>query len=190
MIRLLRFRNATVMAWKNGQGETREICKQGDSLEDYDWRISVATIHQSGPFSRFDHYLRNISVLEGGGMHLDIDGQPGALILPFQAVAFDGSSQVYCRVNEGPLLDFNVIYRSGGFKVTVDWNNGADWHYEGGTRLLLNAGAKATVRSGKEQFLLDRYDCLLTEDKELLSLSDNPGVSFARVTLLTIGNQQ
>ncbi|MBT0719075.1 HutD family protein [Rosenbergiella epipactidis] len=188
MTRLLCFRDATVMPWKNGQGETREIWKQGDSIEDYDWRISVATIHQSGRFSRFDHYLRNISVLEGGGMHLDIDDQPGALILPFQAVEFDGSSHVYCRVNEGPLLDFNVIYRAGCFKVTVDWNDGADWHYEGGTRLLLNASAKATVRSGKEQFLLDRYDCLLTDDKDILSLSDSPDASFARVTLLAIGS--
>lgn len=186
MIRIFRFQEVTVMPWKNGQGETREIYKHGNSPEDYDWRISVATIKQSGPFSRFDGYLRNISVLEGGGMYLDIDGQPGTLIPPFRAVDFKGSSQVYCRVNEGPLLDFNVIYRAERFRATVNWSGGEAWQYEGGTRLLLNAGAEVSVRSATEQFVLYRYDCLLTEGEERLSFSDSPDTALARVTLSEI----
>ncbi|ARU92812.1 HutD/Ves family protein [Tatumella citrea] len=190
MIRVLRFQDVTVMPWKNGQGETREICKSGDLQGEYDWRISVATISQSGPFSRFDGYLRNISVLEGGGMYLDIDGQPGALIRPFCATDFSGTSQVYCRVVDGPLLDFNVIYRADSFRATVNWSDLAEWHYEGGTRLLLNAGASLTVHSAGEQFLLQRYDCLLTDGEEVLSVSDFPGTSFARVTLSEISHSQ
>ncbi len=190
MIRVLRFQDVTVMPWKNGQGETREICKSGDSQEEYDWRISVATISQSGPFSRFDGYLRNISVLEGGGMHLDIDGHSGALIRPFCATDFQGASQVYCRVIDGPLLDFNVIYRADRFQASVKWSDQPDWHYEGGTRLLLNAGDALTVNSAGQQFLLHRYDCLLTDGDEVLSVSDFPGTSFARVTLSDINRRQ
>jgi environmental stress-induced protein Ves len=74
MIRLLPAGLYTEMPWKNGLGVTREVARYPESGE-YEWRISLATIRQPGPFSTFPGYLRNISVLEGGGMYLTIDGQ-------------------------------------------------------------------------------------------------------------------
>jgi environmental stress-induced protein Ves len=79
MIRLLPAGLYTEMPWKNGLGVTREVARYPESGE-YEWRISLATIRQPGPFSTFPGYLRNISVLEGGGMYLTIDGQRSALI--------------------------------------------------------------------------------------------------------------
>ena len=93
MIRLLPAGLYTEMPWKNGQGVTREVARYPEAGE-YDWRISLATIRQPGPFSTFPGYLRNISVLEGGGMYLTIDGQRSALIAPFQALGFNGASGV------------------------------------------------------------------------------------------------
>ncbi len=186
MIRVLRFEDSIVMPWKNGQGETREIAKSAGDATDYDWRISIATIRQSGPFSRFTGYLRNISVLEGGGMHLDIGGQPGALIRPFEATGFDGASQVDCRVVDGPLLDFNVIYHAQRYSATVDWHQNTHWQSQGGTRLLLNAGESLTVSVDGEAFTLNRYDCLLTDTTDTLLISYQPGASVARVTLSAV----
>ncbi|MBL1494654.1 HutD family protein, partial [Klebsiella pneumoniae] len=90
MIRLLPAGLYTEMPWKNGQGVTREVARYPEAGE-YDWRISLATIRQPGPFSAFPGYLRNINVLEGGGMYLTIDGQRSALITPFQALGFNGA---------------------------------------------------------------------------------------------------
>ena len=77
MIRLLPARQYTEMPWKNGQGVTREVARYPQEGE-YDWRISLATIRQHGTFYAFPGYLRNISVLEGEGMYLTIDGQSSA----------------------------------------------------------------------------------------------------------------
>jgi environmental stress-induced protein Ves len=53
-MRILRAENYRRMQWKNGGGETAEIAVSPDSagLDDFDWRISMATGQASGgPFS-------------------------------------------------------------------------------------------------------------------------------------------
>ncbi|MBN7823193.1 HutD family protein, partial [Bowmanella yangjiangensis] len=47
--------SAIAMPWKNGGGSTLElaICPVGASLDDFDWRISSASVASSGAFSRF-----------------------------------------------------------------------------------------------------------------------------------------
>ena len=51
------------LPWKNGLGETIELAK--DSDEPFNWRISRATLEQSGPFSNFPHYDRHLIVIHG-----------------------------------------------------------------------------------------------------------------------------
>ena len=118
MIRLLPAGLYTEMPGKRGR-DARSGPLSGSG--EYDWRISLATIRQPGPFSAFPGYLRNISVLEGGGMYLTIDGQRSALIAPFRALGFNGASGVSCEIVGGPLLDFNVIYREAALRATVSW---------------------------------------------------------------------
>lgn len=185
MTRILHYEDYILMPWKNGKGETREICRSEDKSQqkDYDWRISIATISGSGPFSLFDGYLRNISVLEGGGMRLNIDGHLGEVIHRHQAADFDGASTVECHVVDGPLLDFNVMYRADRICATVEWGYKESWPYSGGLRLLLNAGDRLSVISGNQHFLLNRYDCLFTEGEETLQIRGASGTSIARVTL-------
>ncbi len=69
------------MPWKNGAGETVEIAvsPEGAALFDFDWRISMATVATDGPFSIFPGIDRTLSILEGNGMSLSIDG--GAPVL-------------------------------------------------------------------------------------------------------------
>lgn len=184
MIQLLRYGDYQSMPWKNGQGVTREVCRS-PALGEYDWRVSIATIAQSGPFSRFEGYLRNISVLEGGGMRLTIDGERSPLIARFQDTDFSGSAAVECQVVSGPLLDFNVIYRADRLRATVIWGGGGQWNYDGGLRLLFNAGAHATVQIDGKPFVLNRYDCLLVDRPVTLVIDDQPEVNVARVSLFT-----
>jgi len=54
------------MAWKNGQGMTREIAREpGDG--DFLWRLSIAEVAASGDFSLFPGYDRTITLIEGAG---------------------------------------------------------------------------------------------------------------------------
>jgi environmental stress-induced protein Ves len=65
------------MPWKNGGDETTEVAAgpPGASLETFDWRISMAHIAQSGPFSLFPGVDRTLAVLSGVGIRLSVAGR-------------------------------------------------------------------------------------------------------------------
>jgi environmental stress-induced protein Ves len=62
--------------WKNGGGLTREVLWQptGASLDDFDWRVSVAQIDSDGPFSAFPGIDRVITLIDGVGVQLRSEG--------------------------------------------------------------------------------------------------------------------
>jgi environmental stress-induced protein Ves len=64
------------LPWKNGKGETIELAINEDgSLADFDWRISMASVTEDGPFSDFSGYQRHLLLLEGTGIELThLDG--------------------------------------------------------------------------------------------------------------------
>jgi len=182
MIRLLRFSDYREMRWKNGQGVTHEVCRRPDR-EDYDWRISLATIREAGPFSLFSDYLRNISVLEGRSMTLTIDGVAGEPIPPFQATDFSGESDVFCRPEGGPLLDFNVIYREGVIQASVSWQTDGEWQHQHGSLVLFNGGAALEVRVDGQVYHLHKYDSLLIDGRALIHVISGQQTRFARICL-------
>ena len=182
MIRRLPYAQYTEMLWKNGQGVTHEVLRYPAS-EQYAWRISIATIRTDGPFSRFPGYLRSISVLEGAGMYLTIDGQQSAFIPPFQATDFCGDSDVSCKISGGPLLDFNVIYDAATLRATVRWLNGGEWTHNTGTLLLFNAGDTLEILVGAERYCLQHYDSLLIDAPATVMLASSAKNRVASVTL-------
>lgn len=101
-LQLLRAHDYPRMPWKNGGGFTEEITRDaGDSLDGFGWRLSIADIEESGGFSTFTGYQRIITVLQGDGMRLLVDGQATRPLLPFDAFAFSGESQVSCKLLGG-----------------------------------------------------------------------------------------
>lgn len=108
--------------WKNGQGYTYEIDKlpQADHNDEFGWRLSIAEVNRSGPFSRFDDYQRNISILSGDSMTLNIDGCDSPRLSAFEAFAFTGNANTYCTLHGQALRDFNVIYHPD-YDVDVCW---------------------------------------------------------------------
>lgn len=112
--RILRAVDYPRMPWKNGAGSTEEIARDGgDGLDGFGWRLSIADVGESGGFSRFAGYQRIISVLEGGGMRLRVDGAESAPLRARQAFAFSGDSEVHCTLLDGAIRDFNLIYAPG-----------------------------------------------------------------------------
>ncbi|HEY8013105.1 MAG TPA: HutD family protein, partial [Dongiaceae bacterium] len=83
------------MAWKNGQGMTREIAREpgeGDFL----WRLSIAEVAASGDFSLFPGYDRTITLIEGAGIRLAFAEAPEKAILT-RFEPFDFSGDWHCR---------------------------------------------------------------------------------------------
>jgi environmental stress-induced protein Ves len=103
--------------WKNGGGSTREIacCPPGAGLHSFDWRVSIATIDRSGPFSVFAGVDRCIVLLAGDGVALDAPqaGWQHRLDSPLQPFTFSGDDAVDCTLLGGTSTDFNVMTRRG-----------------------------------------------------------------------------
>jgi uncharacterized protein len=102
------------MPWKNGGGMTTQlaISPPDATLDNFDWRISTAQVKSGGPFSTFPDIERTLSVLEGAGLVLRIDGgTPFTLTVDSMPLPFAGEQAVHAELVDGPILDFNVMTR-------------------------------------------------------------------------------
>ena len=109
--------------WKNGGGSTREVAcwPTGASMQHFVWRISVAQIAQSGPFSSFEGVDRTIALLQGDGVQLNAPehGLAHTLDQRWQPWPFAGDVALHCTLLGGPSQDLNVMVRRGC--ATVNW---------------------------------------------------------------------
>ncbi|OOT52710.1 hypothetical protein CAT31_11765 [Acinetobacter pittii] len=112
------------MLWKNGAGFTLEIARSlGEA--DFDWRISMADVTTSGPFSLFPNKQRIISVLDGKGMVLHVDDLPAKTLNQGDIFAFHGENQVQSELVDGAIRDLNLIYDPAKFHARFQWLNDA-----------------------------------------------------------------
>lgn len=133
MIKLLSPLAYRVLPWKNGGGSTTEIAvePEGATWEAFDWRVAIADIRESGPFSSFPGIDRSIMLIDaprGTAMELRIDGRRAALN-PRTFVDFPGEATtegiLYVDptpagsggtgpvAGPGAVRDFNVMSRRG-----------------------------------------------------------------------------
>ena len=110
-MRLLRYRDLPITPWKNGGGVTREIVSARDDGKagDFLWRVSIATISTSGPFSRFDNVNRTIAVLSGNGIRLSHPAGTTELTTSTPPYAFSGETPIYADAIEGETTDLNAM---------------------------------------------------------------------------------
>ena len=108
--------------WKNGGGQTTEIAvwPLGASLDAFEWRISMATVEQDGPFSQFPDVDRTLAVLKGG-LKLQFRDQPTSVLMPGSTpVSFPGDVAAKAELWGGPAHDLNVMTRRGQWRCTVE----------------------------------------------------------------------
>lgn len=134
------------MPWKNGGGTTCEILREpaGDSLP-FDWRVSIADIKANGPFSLFQGYSRVINTLEGAGMRLTVDGQKSGDLTRYIPFAFSGESTVESELINGPIRDFNLIYRTAACQARLEWRNTDATFITQANHLIIYAVGQITV---------------------------------------------
>ena len=109
-----------VMPWKNGGGMTTEIAVHppGAGLDGFLWRISIADIATSGPFSTFPGIDRTIMLLVDRPMELRSDA--GSVTLrQYAPHAFAGEERIGGALGDGPVRDFNVMARRGRIAAAV-----------------------------------------------------------------------
>jgi hypothetical protein len=119
---VLRAADRAAAAWKNGGGVTREVAAgpAGAPLDRFDWRISLAEVAAGGPFSAFPGIDRVITVVDGGGMRLTVDGAEHPVPDRYRPFAFSGDAATDCVLLDGPITDFNVMTRRGRTAAGVE----------------------------------------------------------------------
>lgn len=108
------------MPWKNGGGETLEIAifPPGASVDNFSWRLSMARVDASGPFSLFSSTDRILAVLEGA-MNLSVAGRPPVRLSPTSAAhEFPGDAPAQAEVLS-TVTDLNVMIRRSEFSAQV-----------------------------------------------------------------------
>ena len=120
-LKLLHANDYKRVRWKNDGGWTTEIAREpADPASDFVWRISIADIESDGPFSSFPGVARELMLLAGSGIELDIDDAPPfRLSERFQRVRFEGESRVECRLLAGATRDFNVMTQRDAVRAEV-----------------------------------------------------------------------
>ncbi|MBY3597935.1 HutD/Ves family protein [Rhizobium bangladeshense] len=184
-MRILRAGDHKRMPWKNGKGETVEIAvfPPSASIDGFDWRISMATVAEDGPFSIFPGIDRTLAVLEGNGMVLAIDGRAPALLTTQSApLSFPADIPVTATLDHGAITDLNVMTRRGGLTHSL-----TRVEIDGATRvplpsptclLLCHRGAASFRRNGETGMLRDG-DALLIEDAPATALEiDGEAIAY------------
>lgn len=107
--------------WKNGAGLTREIAARPAPGGGFDWRLSLASVDQDGPFSAYPGIDRVIVLVGGDGLHLRsndgaIDHRLAAVGTPF---AFAGEHALHARLLGSATIDFNAMTRRGAWHANA-----------------------------------------------------------------------
>jgi uncharacterized protein len=109
-LQIVRKSSFTSVAWKNGGGITHEAVRVPETGDAFRWRVSIAHIDSSGPFSDFSGYQRIMVLLRGTGVTLRFNaGESRELRSVGQLVEFDGAGQTYCELLDGPCVDLNLM---------------------------------------------------------------------------------
>ncbi len=171
--RILRAEERTPAPWKNGGGVTSEVAAhpEGAALDDFAWRVSVADVAHGGPFSAFEGVERIITVVEGPGMVLTVDGVSHVMDAAYEPFSFSGDAATGCELLDGPIVDFNVMVRRSRMKAHARLERAAtSVRASPGTRVL------AVVLEGwgvlHQAFVpLGRFDAVLLSDEDYASFS-------------------
>lgn len=102
------------MPWKNGGGETLEVAVHPlkASVNDFHWRVSIAGVTTNGPFSAFPQVDRTLTLIEGDGIELAVEGsETKALRIGSEPYSFPADLPTHARLLSGPVSDLNVMTR-------------------------------------------------------------------------------
>ena len=175
-MRLLRAGQHRRMRWKNGLGETTEIAVSPDeaSLDDLDWRVSMALVAADGPFSAFPGIDRTLCVLEGESIVLSIGARPAVTLTRVsEPIAFPADMKTTGRLVNGKIIDLNVMTRRGKLRHHVKRiaiEGAVTVPCDADITLLLSRSDGLNMAAGSRRETLDKDDAVIFDEPLELTL--------------------
>ncbi|WP_254621218.1 HutD family protein [Sphingomonas sp. CL5.1] len=134
-------------------------CPAGADMESFLWRLSIAEVGTSGPFSHFAGIDRTLAIV-AGELELAIEGNPAPVQLdrhspPFP---FSGEAPVIGTPVAGPVTDLNAMVRRGRFRAEMTpLSGGESLEADGGTIVIVALATVELSHDGRT-WRLDRLD--------------------------------
>jgi uncharacterized protein len=94
-LQVLRADEHPVVPWANGRGVTEVVVSWPPGEDDFDWRVSIATVEEPGAFSSYAGIDRTLVVAAGGPLLLGIDGTM-VTAERLDPIAFSGDAETMC----------------------------------------------------------------------------------------------
>jgi environmental stress-induced protein Ves len=110
---LVRLSDVPPQPWRNGGGTTRALLAW-PGVDDWQLRVSVATIATDGDFSAWPDTERWIAVVEGAGVTLALPDGDVTLLGGDPPHRFSGDAAPGCKLLDGPTQDLNLMVRRPG----------------------------------------------------------------------------
>ncbi len=107
-MRVQRFDEHRAMPWANGLGTSYEVASDRNVDGVWTWRVAIAPVVADGPFSAMPGVDRELAVIEGNGMELEVDGE-SVKCMPGQLVRFLGDASACARLVDGPVVDLGLM---------------------------------------------------------------------------------
>lgn len=167
-MRILRAEGRIAAPWSNGGGVTREVAAHppGAGWDTFAWRVSLADVTRDGPYSPLPGVQRILTVVDGGGLELTVDG--GTHLLPdrYRPFRFPGSAATDSRLLAGPVVNLNVMLRDGRATATVDVVRGSRTVAPGPGQDVLVVALEGHTELPEHGVRLARFDAVLLTGAE------------------------
>ena len=103
-----RFSEHLKAPWPNGRGTSYEIASQTPGVSGWTWRVAIAPVVEDCDFSHFENVHRQLLIISGGDMVLDVGGE--IIICKHGEVAiFAGDIATTAKLVNGPIVDLNLM---------------------------------------------------------------------------------
>jgi environmental stress-induced protein Ves len=127
--------------WLNGAGVSWDIAftPRDASPSRFDWRFATAALERDAPFSVLPRVDRVITLVDGDGFSLDVEGF-GVIDVdqPFVPASFPGDLPTICRLGGGQSRVLNLLLSRGRFAAEVRL-------FEAGTNFVVPAACEVAL---------------------------------------------
>ena len=174
-MRIQRVDEHSAMPWANGLGTSYEVASDRNVDGVWTWRVAIAPIVLDGPFSVMPGVDRELVVIEGNGMVLNVDDE-SVKCMPGQVVRFSGDSVTIARLVDGPTVDLGLMTVrgsvTGSMLVVVDVGDVTD------SNVILAIGDAVFGDENGRQYRLGIKDALLDVKGHQLVLLSGTAIAF------------
>ena len=103
-----RFSEHLKAPWPNGRGTSYEIASQTPGVSGWTWRVAIAPVVEDCDFSHFENVHRQLLIISGGDMVLDVGGEI-VICKPGEVAVFAGDIATTAKLVDGPIVDLNLM---------------------------------------------------------------------------------